>query len=244
MRVLILAMIVLLFSRCNKPDAPDCFQAKGSTVTEPLELEEPFHSITIYDNIKLVLTNDTTLNEFYEITGAENLIPDLKFTISDGELTIENNNSCNWVRSYNDFTLYMNKHDVTHVFNYGTEGVEITYSSSVLVLEQQNSLADNSIKFSGDSLTVNMHTGSGFTSVTGNAEYGQFYCNGFTSVITDGFEVENILANNSGAGSMFVTPTATLFAYIGGSGNIIYTGNLVELDTEIVGSGEVLFSDN
>ncbi|OUJ72666.1 head GIN domain-containing protein [Hymenobacter crusticola] len=69
----------------------------GNVVTERRELA-PFHVVTAYDNVDVLLVQDTAT--YAEVRAGKNLQKDIELTVRDGQLTIRNTSRCNWVRTY------------------------------------------------------------------------------------------------------------------------------------------------
>ncbi len=243
-RIYVILILTIFLIGCDKEKAPDCFQSAGTEITKEIVLDQPFSAIEIYDNIQLTLLNSTEEHSRINITGGKNLLPEVVFEIEDQTLIIRNENTCNWVRKYDEFAIEIFSNDINHLFNWGSGGVDIiSYSNDSLIFEQEASLADNKIDFSGNQLTVNMHGGSGSIRILGEANHGQFYCNGVAFLTAKEFMVNSISANNSGDNDMFISPENSLFAYIGGTGNIFYNKDSITLTSSIEGNGELIFTE-
>src|SRR5215203_4003245 len=96
-RIFILPTIVFLLlavlPACKKPG---CFEEAGvTTLTE--RKAAAFHQIDLYDDMDLVLTQAP--EEKIWVEAASNIQPNIGTVITDGVLTIQNNTSCNWLRS-------------------------------------------------------------------------------------------------------------------------------------------------
>ncbi len=94
-----LCLILGLFSSCRKDQWNDCVQSTGDdiTVSRPLEA---FTKLYIGDKYDIVLIQDTTLPEQLTITAGRHIINQINSKIKNNTLTIENKNTCNFVRSY------------------------------------------------------------------------------------------------------------------------------------------------
>ena len=98
MKNLIYLFVALLALGCNKPDAPDCFQSSGKDASEVRVFDGAVKRIEHYDLIDVVLVpgdeNSVVVN------APSNLMPEIITSFNNGVLTIENKNTCNFVRSY------------------------------------------------------------------------------------------------------------------------------------------------
>ncbi|NQX92960.1 MAG: DUF2807 domain-containing protein, partial [Flavobacteriales bacterium] len=99
-----IGILMIVAWGCNKPDAPDCFQSSGDDAMELRELPGPVEKIEHFDLIDVVLIPGTS-NEV-TVHAPSNLLPEVTTKYNNGVLTIENLNTCNFVRSYSrDFRV-------------------------------------------------------------------------------------------------------------------------------------------
>ncbi|WP_165768370.1 GIN domain-containing protein [Hymenobacter amundsenii] len=104
----------LLLSGCDKESEAGCFTNTGRIVTEARALP-PFHVLTTYDNISVVLVQDQ--QTYAEVRAGQNLQDDIRLEVTDGELTVRNTSRCNWVRRYDtprEVTLHLPQ--ITDIF--------------------------------------------------------------------------------------------------------------------------------
>lgn len=97
LRVAVIWSFIFL-AGCEKHQLNDCVSGAGERVNH-LRLLSDFNKVTISDRFSLILVPDTTC--FAVITGGENLMPGISTEIDNGGLFIENRNTCNFVRSFN-----------------------------------------------------------------------------------------------------------------------------------------------
>ncbi|NVO30033.1 GIN domain-containing protein [Hymenobacter lapidiphilus] len=102
----VLALATMLGS-CQKDSEAGCFTSTGNIVTERRSLP-PFQQLTTYDNITVILVQDTA--SFAEVRTGKNLQDDIRLEVANGMLTVRNSSRCNWVRRYNtprEVTLHL-----------------------------------------------------------------------------------------------------------------------------------------
>ena len=102
----ILALIVTL-AGCQKDNEAGCFTSTGNITTERRALA-PFRQLTTYDNITVILVQDT--ETYAEVRAGKNLQDDIRLEVANGMLTVRNTSRCNWVRRYNtprEVTLHL-----------------------------------------------------------------------------------------------------------------------------------------
>ncbi len=243
--VFYIALFVSLIS-CDKENAPDCFQRTGDNTTETVLISESFESIELFDNISVSLEN-TLPGEAasYELTGPENLLSDIELEVKNQVLTITNENTCNWVRPYDEFHLTIKNNEIKRIFNYGSVGVNLlNYESEKFTFEQESSVADNHIHFNGENLTINLHTGAGSAQVSGDTQNLNLYANGLGEINALEMNCPSISVNNSGRRDIYTNPSDYMFVTIKGSGSVFYTNLQINLLSDITGSGELIYIEN
>ncbi|WP_190242578.1 GIN domain-containing protein [Hymenobacter lapidiphilus] len=109
-RVLRAAVVLALttaLAGCQKDNEAGCFTSTGNIITERRSLP-PFQRLTTYDNITVVLVQDTAT--YAEVRAGKNLQDDIRLEVTDGMLTVRNSSRCNWVRRYDaprEVTLHL-----------------------------------------------------------------------------------------------------------------------------------------
>lgn len=232
-------MVVLLLS-CKK--AP---LRVGERITETRVLDA-FSKIVINDDINVTLIKADT--NYIEISAGKNLIPNITTETRDGKLTINNENTMNWIRTYDhtiDAKLYFKN------LNY------ITFSGSGQLKSQCqiNDTSDKHIRLCifhacGDvdleindsrSISVDYAQGSSVLRLhgTGNNHIYIGKCSYGVIDITK-LGVRKSTVKNYGSGDCYVSPTDTLKAYIYNLGSIYYKGHpVVEEHVEPDSRGKV-----
>ena len=90
-------LLFLMTVACDSEDAGNCFQTAGNIIQQEFAIAQ-FDKILVNDFIELTIKQGETQKVIVQ-TG-ENLINDIQLLISEGRLTITNNNSCNFVRDF------------------------------------------------------------------------------------------------------------------------------------------------
>lgn len=90
-------LIACILLACSKEQMDDCFTSTGRVAYEKRTLE-PFTSAEIIGNYQLIWIEDTS--NYIEIEAGTGLLEQIKTKVEFQKLTIENTNTCNWVRSY------------------------------------------------------------------------------------------------------------------------------------------------
>lgn len=93
----LLICLGLVFVGCNEEDAFDCFKSNGS-IKEKIVSTDSFHTLKAHDGIDIKISKGE--NYRLKIRAGKNVLPSISYEVKDGELTIKDNNFCNWVREY------------------------------------------------------------------------------------------------------------------------------------------------
>jgi hypothetical protein len=100
--IAITAVFSLLATGCKKNG---CFESSGST-TINVRAATPFSEIDVYDNISIILKQDTT--EGITIQAGANLQPYIKADIVNNVLSFRNTSGCSWLKGASEtITAYV-----------------------------------------------------------------------------------------------------------------------------------------
>src|SRR5690606_31052607 len=95
---------LLLFFGCDSESANDCIQSAGTTIRQEITVPT-FNRILVERDLNMVLRQDSVAKVVIE-TG-ENLMPDVRVKVADGQLQLINENDCNFFRDYGLTTIYV-----------------------------------------------------------------------------------------------------------------------------------------
>ena len=237
--IVFLLLSVMLIS-CEKSEVGDCFKGAGNIIIVTRDLDD-FNHIFLNDNINLIITQDKRCG--VKIEAGENLIPSIITEVSDRCLIIRNNNTCDWVRSYNkEIDVYVTVDEL----------ISIDYISSGNVLSTNTIVADslNVAVWDGSGIidldietgisVLSLHYGAVDFIVRGTsvvnfiyaASYGPFFCEDLETAFT--------FMNNRGSNDCYVNCTKHLGVDIEYTGNIYYKGNPETISANITGTGQLI----
>ena len=240
MRVLIIS-ILLLSLGCNKPDAPDCFTRAGSVVEETRSLES-FSRIDLHDLIELTIVEDTS-STFAIVTGNENLLDKIVTDVDGDVLTIDNENSCRFVRSFkNKVSIELHTSKLSALINYGQGKIQSTnqLKADIFFYEQNHGVGDVDLTLEADSVSIVCHTGIGNVKLSGTTRVVGLFNGGYGEIDARELQSEQAFVNNSSINDIYVSFSEYLFAHIGLEGNIYYSGPPESVDPSMEGSGELI----
>ncbi|MFZ6051521.1 GIN domain-containing protein [Halocola ammonii] len=238
--VFFIAMILLTAS-CNKPDAPDCFTRAGDVAQETRTLEN-FTRIDLHDLIELTIVEDTSAT-FAIVTANENLLDKIVTDVEANVLTIDNENTCRFVRSFkNKVSIELHTSDLSALINYGQGKIQSTnqLKTDVFFYEQNHGVGDVDLSLEADSVSVICHTGIGNIKLTGTTQKVGLFNGGYGVIDARYLQSEQAFVNNSSVNDIYVNFSEYLFASISLDGNIYYSGPSANVEPIIQGSGELI----
>ncbi len=216
---------LFLLSACAKENMGDCFKSTGDIVEETRQVPS-FNYIELYDHINLYISFGT--EQQVVVKGGENLQEHIETKVEGGVLVIQNNNRCNWVRSFKkNIDIYLTIPDL--------KGMEYRGSGEVRFLDTLvgESFVINLFQSSGDLFLLlntpyaELKTNSGPVTITasGKVDYLVAFVGGTGFVDASGIESIGGLAVTTSTGYIRINASDFLKADISGIGDIEYFGD-------------------
>ena len=127
---LIIITVLLLASSCEKGTVTNCFNTTGEIVEQNRSVES-FNNILLKDNVNLILNKSETAS--ITVEAGSNIISGIVTDVDEnGVLEIRNDNSCNWIRSFDSpINVYLNYIDIDTI-EYRSIG-DITNTDTVTI---------------------------------------------------------------------------------------------------------------
>jgi hypothetical protein len=229
----------LLLSGCGK-NGGVCVSNSGQ-LTRQVRIVADFNLINLNDNVSLILTTDSLSQIVVE--AGRNIIGGISTKVENGQLTIVNNNTCNWLRDYSKpINVYISSRKLWKIKYNGSGDVTTTGTLKLdsLAVEVWGGCGtiDLSLDIWQGSFSLNMGTVDirlrGVSAITSvyTGDYGLYdgrnLKTGFTFITSKGSNDAYVWAINS------------LNATIQSIGNIYYTGNPAAITTSITGAGKII----
>lgn len=237
--VLMLLSLALIVGACGK-DGGVCFSNSGPVIMQDRTVT-PFDSIALYDNVDLVITQDTTIG--VRVEAGQNIISGITTTVTDNTLTIHNNNSCNWLRSY-DKPIRVHVSVVTlqklHYESAGNVSSTNTIHAGHFYLDLWGGCGVVDMDLYAFEGTFIQHLGTADMVLHGICKISSVYAGDFGRLNLGALESDYCFVINNSSNDCYVKATKLLDATIGSLGNIYYTGSPDSLFTQVTGSGAVL----
>lgn len=231
--------LVLCFASCKKEHMFDLFKSTGEMTTEVRDLT-PFTEIFVGNNkVNVIITQ---ANKYQvEVEAGENLIKSITTEVRDGKLYIENENKCNFVRSYKkEITVHVYLPSLINIYHDGTGKITGTNTLMADTLDiVTKSAGDVVLDVNCYNLRTHMHSCADIT-VTGISNDHLCFAtgNGFlhgdnlTSIYTW------IFANTTG--DIHISVSGLLIVDIVSIGDVYYSGNPPTIQKRLIGSGRLI----
>lgn len=247
MKNLAYILIISVLLSCDNKDAGDCFQTEGNLIQQEVDVT-PFEKILVNRDIELILKEGLEYKVVIE-TG-ENLINDVTVIVTNNQLQLTDNNTCNYVRDYGITKVYVTAPNITQIrsstqYDISSDGV-LNYNNIELVCEDFNALGEFTI---GD---FRMQINSNRLRAIAN-NISSFYISGQVNDLFIGFysgagrfHGETLVAQNvdvfhRGSNDMYVNPQQSLTGELRGTGDLISLNNPPTVEVEQFYIGELIF---
>lgn len=221
--VLVLSLIPIVFS-CKKVPLTN-----GKVITETRELPT-FNELKLYDNIDVTLISSDISK--IEITTGENLLPNIMIDVVDGALFLKNENTCNWIRSYDcplEAKIYFSG-DITSIY-YESVGFLKTNdyimddSTSRFDLQIEDGSGEINLKINCNSLYITSNFGTNDMIFEGKADYTYISQRGLGPIKAENFQTKIADVYSYSSNNIYINGYEKLNAYIYNIGSIYYKGN-------------------
>jgi hypothetical protein len=235
--------ITVLVTGCEKFPGEDCLKSTGETTIEHRSVD-PFEHIVLEDNINVILTQGN--EEAISVRAGENLLESIITEVKDNELTIKNENKCNWVRDFNkEIDVYLTVRNLC----------SITYRSSGLILSTNTITTDSlNIAVWDGTGTIDMdiqtrvsvlsiHYGSVDFHIRGQSNVGYIYAGSYGPFFCEDLVTTYMFMDNRGSNDCYVQCVKQLEVEIEYTGSIYYTGNPQIVKASITGTGQLINLD-
>ncbi len=233
-----LLCVGIVFS-CKKENAGDCFKSTGDISLEYRTLTS-FDTIQTDDNVNVFLTCDT----FFEVKveAGEHLIPLIKTEVKNNKLIINNDNKCNWVRSFSvPVNVYVTMPSPGGIINDG----HATFKSMNAIkdrtlLIKMTSSGDLDLQLDIPHLLGNLSASEGNLYLKGRCDLFEVFCIGTTIVYASELNTQKAFIQTSGTGDFNLNVSQEVGADIKWIGNVYYTGSAAETYAHYTSSGRLI----
>lgn len=239
-------MIALVLISCEKPT--DCFKSTGFITTKRIDVT-PFDKIVVYSRIGLVVTEGPEYK--VEVQSGVNLINDIEVLVSENQLTLRDNTTCNWVRDYGQTTVYVTTPKLTSIYskteqNISSNGI-LTFDNLTLTAidnydgQKGAGTGDFNLHVTNSTVTVNNNNVAGFNLIgrTKNLNISVYEGNGI--IDANLLPADKITIYHRGSNDIKVHPINEITGGIFNVGNIIATNRPTSNTVQQHYTGRLLF---
>ncbi len=209
-------------------------------ITSPRIIAPP-REIRIYDNINVILTQDSI--DKMSIEAGENLQAFITTETNSEALIIRNTAACKWLKSPSEkINVYLS---VTRLNKIVSEGSGNVTSSNML--QADHIIIDSDAGAGIVSLSLNaQHTRVVFPRegadiiLKGKSETCYTYCTSRATINFKNFVVKKMEIDYGSVRNGFINVTESLTGRIYHTGNVLYSGNPASIKMEILSTGKLL----
>jgi hypothetical protein len=203
----------------------DCFKGTGDIVTEERQLDE-FNSVFVEDNVKVTFQEDTV--QRISVNAGKHLVKLIHTVVNNGELHITNDNTCNFVRSYEipvEVFIHYKRNQFFRIRHKGTALVSNSNPCTNDSIDLDiNGSGNIDFTFSGNGKIFEHQHGAGDITTHGTCNEMDIYNTG------NGFSVNEDCVNgyswvySKTTGKVTIAAANLIICEIDGSGNVYYKG--------------------
>lgn len=237
--ILFLLLGSILLGGCDK-SGTNCFNSTGKIIRQERQVS-PFDSITMNDNVNVILTQDSV--DMLVVEAGEHIINGISTEVIDRNLVIHNNNVCNWTRSFNNpINVYISLNYLWKVY-YNSSG-DLTSANTLdldsLMVEVWGGCGTIDLDldlftgyFSENLGTVDFQL-KGFCAICyiWSGEYGPFNCGDLNTAYC--------FLTTQSSNDCRVRVEKMLGVTINSIGNVYYTGDPDSVSATITGQGKLI----
>lgn len=243
MRILIIFItVVAVLSSCKKAEDRACFKSFGEDTVKEVEVES-FQSLFLGAHINFVLVQDT--EEKIVVLGGKNVVNFISSNVVDGKLTIQNNNKCNFLRSYKkSITVEVHLIDISSIDYEGTHPLTcanvLTCPELLIVIKE--GAGEFNLNINNDVLKTTISNGWGNMIISGTTKYARLEATSNGFIDSYGLTIQDsIHAISKTPGTVKINvANALLRSETSSSGDIWYKGTPTLIDHNQYGTGELI----
>ncbi|MFM2196347.1 MAG: hypothetical protein RL092_1947 [Bacteroidota bacterium] len=237
---LALTLCVTGFMACNKPQSPDCFTQAGEASQE-LRVLSAFNEIELHHEIHYSLVDTTFCGVLIE--GPQNLIDKISATVENNKLKITNENTCNFVRSFDQLfhvTIYFT--NIYQVDNFSSFLIDCPSPIHTPNLHWSNKHANGNVflNFITDTISIDSPTGACDTYLSGLTAVAELYNDSYGHINSENLSCNYVYINNSSLQTITSKASQYAFVKIESKGNVILKNQPAQVDFDQQGTGQLI----
>ena len=242
-KIAVMIFAATLSAACSKLNPGDCFKNAGPVSTQTRSAES-FRYIHMKNNIDVFITYGQEYG--IEVRAGKNMMTGIKTEIDNRTLTISNENTCNWLRSYDsplevyittpaiDSIVYMSSGNLTCLNTYAADSIQID------VLEGAGSI---NLLLNTKKSVVNLHYGTVDLTMKGHSHLNYIYSAGYGPADLSKLDTEFSYLTNNSTNNCRVRARLELYVEIHNVGDVYYSGDPAEIKSWITSTGKLIKED-
>lgn len=200
-----------------------------------------FENIFMSDKINIEYQNADTC--YIKVKFGENIIAKIETEVIDQTLYVSNSATCNWVRNLKKTpTVIVYAPTLKYINNTSSGNLTFkdTLTANDFFYEQRN--ANGTIDILLSTLNTRIYTHTGYTQVNikGKTQHVGLYNASVGKMDASQLIADTAIVNNTSIQDIKCRAKKYFFGEINLSGNILFYGNPLKVDTSINGSGRVI----
>jgi len=241
--IVVFAFLVL-FNSCQDDQGSDCLMSTGEVKKESRPVDS-FHYIEIHDDVNVFLTQDSSLN-LIEVEAGENLLPGISTRIDSGHLVIRNENTCDWVRSFDvPVNIYITFSALDSIVFRAAGNVTFTntWKRDSIQFDIWEGAGDINLKLDVFKSRVYVHYGVTTVNLSGSSQVSYISNKGYGPVNAYDLWTNFTYLGTHSPNDCFVYVAGELGATINNIGNVYYKGHPHSVSQELTSSGKLIRAD-
>ena len=239
MRLITYIILLTINFGCKKPNERSCWKSNGEVSYIKTNITTTNNKITVLDDLNLILTNDS-LN-YISIGGPKNLIELIEINQNNHQITIKNNNRCDFLRKDMEINIHYHYKQLDSIILKGYGNInntrEINHS---IFINAKDALCSINLKLNNDSNKIIIQNGSTDINLSGNCSYFYFYNEGFGPLKAFELEAKKTHIHSNSISNSEINVAEQLNAEIRNNGNIYYKGTPTIIQTTNSGNGRLI----
>lgn len=237
----LLVLALLLFVSCKKPQDRGCFKGSGDITTVEIEIDS-VQEFRLFKGIVYKFYQDTLRK--IVIKGGENVIGFIDVAIDSHVVSLNNLNSCDFLRDYDDkIIVEIHYPYYSKIYAEPTEPMRFidTLQGEYVKIELRNGGSSLDLNVNVNNLYLGVTMGTGSINVYGKTYYLKLGTQNLGRINALGVEANEIFIYQSSATDMPVNfSDANVKVHFSGNGDVKYIGNPSSLEITGEGDGEVI----
>jgi hypothetical protein len=238
--VILLLLMSSFLMECSN-DEGICVGTTGKIITQD-RLALDYHYVEVYDNINLILTQDTSVIAI-KVEAGENLIDGITTEIDNGRLVLKNLNSCSWLRSFEvPVNVYLTFTHLDSLIFRAAANISCTneWTNDTVFVDVIEGGGNIDLNLKAFKSKLNVRYGTVAVNVIGFSQVTFISSQGFGPIHAEDLDSKFTYVYTFSPNDVFVTATVQLGVQIVNIGNVYYRGNPPDISTVISGGGKLI----